>query len=136
MDYEKDPTLTKSFIGTARVRIDCLQFDEGRQVDSQSVKRLLRLFEETKCQRYNPDHYVPAIVNLPQLKRILRASKLNRNALKVPSEDGTWPFLNLEPSHKLICVHGKHRIRAAELFLDPDDRWWTVRLFLESLDGV
>jgi len=134
-DRKLNVKTSKKSIGCARVNTSSLEFVEGRELDHRIVQRLVNLFEETECRRYDPDNYIRLSVTKKQLKNILRLSKLTQNALKSPSQDGSLPFLNTG-STKLICYEGQHRVKAAESFLEPDDHWWTIRLFFKSSKGV
>ena len=134
-DRKLNITTSKKSIGCARVNTSSLQFVEGREIDPQIVQGLVDLFQRTKCRRYDPDNYIRVSVTKQQLKSILRLSKLTKNALKSPSQDGSLPLLNTG-SIKLTSYGGQHRIKAVETFPDPDDHWWTVRLFLKSAKGM
>lgn len=126
---------TKRLIGTARTDISCLDFIGGRQIDDRIVENLVGVFKKTRCQRYNPDHFIPVLIFQANLEKALKASGLSQTALGTPARDGSLPFLRTNPKQKLSCVHGKHRVKAASYFLPSDDRWWTVKVFLAKSNG-
>jgi hypothetical protein len=127
---------SKNFAGTARVAISCLEFIPGRQIVPNIVTCLVRVFEKVRCRRLDPDNFIPVFITPSDLKRALRTSNLPPNALKRPSADGSLCFLNVATNQKLTCLHGRHRIQAAIKHLEPNDLWWTVKLFLATPEGM
>ncbi|KAJ5183279.1 hypothetical protein N7492_000895 [Penicillium capsulatum] len=47
--------------------------------------------------------------------------------------DGEPPILNLPDNLKIRVLHGEHRMRAAERFLEPREKWWVVMLYTPQL---
>jgi hypothetical protein len=135
-DRDLDILATKCFVGTARVDISCLKFLEGRQIDNRIVQDLVRGFQQVRCRRYDPDNFIPVLITESNFQRALRVSDINQTALKNSSQDGSFYFLKTAKNQKLVCAHGRHRIKAAEQFLDPNDRWWPVKLFVVDSHGT
>ncbi|KAF2834191.1 hypothetical protein M501DRAFT_1021008 [Patellaria atrata CBS 101060] len=106
-------TTTGYFRGLARVRLSCLRFNDTpvniyhRQEDVKKVEILRKTFELEGCRRTDEDNFIVALASadLP-------------------------PLLPIE---SLLCLNGLHRVRAAEAFLDANDKWWTVKLYAEGL---
>ncbi|RDL41164.1 uncharacterized protein BP5553_01143 [Venustampulla echinocandica] len=125
------------FIGICRVDISSLKFVYGsRDVDRRIVENLKRIFKKTKCKKDKRDteNHLLVLVSTPELNRALKTSRLTLKSLKVPQNDGPLPVLKVSGDQKLLCLQGKHRVRAAdEFFLDPKDKWWTIRLFSADL---
>jgi hypothetical protein len=46
------------------------------------------------------------------------------------------PLSNTLNIQKLFCLHGQHRIKAAESFLPHENQWWTIRIYLIRSDGT
>lgn len=124
------------FIGTARADISYLTFIEGRQIDNQIVEKLITVFQQKRCRRYEPENYIPVLITKENLKRALKASKLKRAALQSPAKDGSLRFLKPAKNQELFCLHGRHRIEAAKKFLPDTDQWWTIRVYLVESDGT
>jgi hypothetical protein len=134
-DRELNILAASSFVGTARVDISCLEFLDSRQLDGRIVEELVSNFQQTRCRRYESENFIPVLITKAGLERALRVSNINRTDLKTPAQDGSFRFLKAAKNQKFSCIHGQHRIRAAEQFLDPRDRWWPVKLFLPNSKG-
>ncbi|KAK3061229.1 hypothetical protein LTS18_006731, partial [Coniosporium uncinatum] len=46
------------------------------------------------------------------------------------------PRLAFSATAPLLYVHGRHRLAAAEEFLEPIDRWWTAELYFRDIPGT
>lgn len=125
-----------SFRGSARIQLKHLQFEEKIEqrrsgddfhLDTKNVDRLTHIFEIEGCLRLDVDNYVPAIIGEETLQDSIRTSGLKDGSelldRRVP------PKLRLPPALKLQCLHGRHRIAAANEFLLPGDKWWVVDLY-------
>jgi hypothetical protein len=44
-------------------------------------------------------------------------------------QDGEPRPLYFRGDTRIRVLHGEHRLRAAERFLDPTEQWWTVVLY-------
>ncbi|KAI9676517.1 MAG: hypothetical protein M1817_000675 [Caeruleum heppii] len=123
------------FRGSARVQIKHLRFETHkssgtRSLDPANVRRLERIFEIQGCARLDPEHYVPALISKADLDRTLARSAITPAILHRFDEP---PTLDLDPTTRLTCLHGKHRLQAAEHFLLPGDKWWVVDLYAADL---
>jgi hypothetical protein len=122
--------------GTARVSIASLQFVKGREIDASIVQHLMRVYEETKCKRNDPDNYIPILISSSDLRRALESSDLAQNNLKQLSSDGSFCYLHAAKNQYFKCLDGRHRISAALEFLDPTDQWWTADIFQLRPGGI
>jgi hypothetical protein len=134
-DRELNILAAERFVGTVRVAISCLQFLDARQLDPRVVKELVSNFQQTRCRRYESENFIPVLITKSDLDRALRVSDINRTDLKTPDQEGSFRFLKAAKRQNFTCVYGQHRIRAAEQFLDPRDRWWPVKLFIPKSKG-
>lgn len=112
--------------GFARIKLDNIDFDSGRDLDDQKVNRLVKVFElePQGCERASLANAIPVIVGKDILANLFPPGHLYSTTLHslVPDQ---LPWL----STRVICLHGKHRIHAARKFLRIHDRWWTVKIF-------
>ncbi|KAH9873409.1 hypothetical protein IAQ61_004032, partial [Plenodomus lingam] len=118
--------------GLARVSLDSLHFEhplvleKHRNESLDNVQRLEKIFERSGCLRLHDENILNAVVREDDLATALSRSNLTAAALRRIISATDAPALHLE---KVSCLTGLHRIRAADRFLDPNDKWWTVRLF-------
>lgn len=122
--------------GTAKIRFRHLTFDTAqlvgaRTLDKKNILRLVRIFELEGCTRLEPEHYVPAVIKEADLDRAIARSHVTRGRLfdctSVP------PVLDFEDGCVLECLHGRHRLEAAQAYFEsPADMWWTVDLYAHS----
>ena len=128
-----------SFRGSARIHLKHLHFEEpsdksmSLHLDPKNVARIIKIFELEGCLRMEEEHRIPAIIEDGLLQEALRLSSLTNTALvsaRVP------PELQLPQSIKLNCLHGRHRIAAAQEFLLPGNKWWTVDLYSGGSSAV
>lgn len=118
------------------MRLDCLQFEhqlflnKHREASPQNVRRLQKIFEKTGCLRLQDENVIDAVVEDARLDAALRAIGLSIEALQKVRSPKDAPTLHLR---ELKCLNGLHRIRAADQFLDENDKWWVVRLFSSGL---
>lgn len=69
-------------VGSARIRLDVLDFLDTRALDPCNVERLKNLFRGQRgCNHKELQNYVPAIIEETQLRDALRLSNPNRDAL-------------------------------------------------------
>jgi hypothetical protein len=120
------------FRGLVRVPLCCLQFehqlflDKHREECPQNVRRLQKIFEKTGCLRLQDENVVDAVVRDDYLDTALRKTGLtieDLHKIRSPKDAPTVHFESLQ------CLNGLHRIRAADRFLNENDKWWVVRLF-------
>ncbi|KAL6242584.1 hypothetical protein RBB50_010230 [Rhinocladiella similis] len=117
--------------GTARVRLENLHFEwnEPRELNRKNVERLKEIFRTENVHRLEPRNHIPAVVEEAELDAATRASEVLAENLLSNPDDGP-PWLKFPPSHRVSCLHGRHRIQAARETLPPTDAWWTVDLYL------
>ncbi|CAI7613149.1 unnamed protein product [Penicillium pancosmium] len=120
------------FQGTARVNLsDIGHFQSTRQYDSRNVERLCGIFRETGCHRFDIQNHVTALVTRRALKRACRSAQMKvKELLQVPSDK--CPILGFSPG-EVSCLHGQHRLKAAEEILPPSEQWWMVDLYLDDI---
>ena len=120
-----------NYRGSAKIKLKHLQFDTTAFVDPKNVARLTQIFEIEGCHRLDLEHHVPAMISDRVLQSNLRLSNITGADLmrnRIP------PKLKLPKDVKINCLHGKHRIAAANSFLYlPDDKWWTVDLYSDRM---
>ncbi|KAH7108729.1 hypothetical protein B0J11DRAFT_241648 [Dendryphion nanum] len=122
--------------GTASIKLNVLHFpcEKSRQLDENNVERLRNLFrEEGGCRRLDLRNHVPAIISQSQLEAAITASQISAERLLEDARNG-YPELDFPPGYRLECLHGRHRILAAAQVLPPEDRRWTVDLYLEGTE--
>ncbi|KAI9727190.1 MAG: hypothetical protein M1834_008498 [Cirrosporium novae-zelandiae] len=124
------------FRGTARIDLQHLQFKRlVRELDYANISRLINVFKsEQGCNRLEPEHHVPALINDEDLNLVLQKSNVSPTDLLKPQ---TEPYYLAIPNWmKLSCLHGRHRIYAARTFLRPGDQWWTVDLYTSDISDA
>lgn len=112
--------------GLARVSLGDLQFDGNHTIFSQNVNRLNKIFQIEGCQRSDERNYIDVVVTDDQI-RGARPECLQ----DAPPE--TWqssPVLGIGP---LRCLTGRHRVRAAQKYLDANDQWWVARVYSDRM---
>jgi hypothetical protein len=123
--------------GTASISIDVLHFGEldkenvERKLNKKYIERLQESFqEENGCRRLDPRNRALALINESDLNAALAAS--GKNALPLYTSD-CYPVLDFPPGFLLNCFHGYDTAIAGTASLPPDDRRWTVDLFLTGM---
>jgi len=122
----------KAFRGSAKIRIselspEVILTNPPRQLDLKNVARLRRIYEIEGCQRLEPEHHVPVLVDEEALGKALKKDGVPGASLKGLRE----PPL-LEFGTKITYLHGRHRLEAGVGFLGVDDRWWVADIYLEG----
>ena len=134
-DYERRLATERrqKFRGTAKINLDQICFDPEklRGVDSRNVERIYRIFHKEKCRRLDIQNHVTAVISTRDLEMALRISRVSAEALLTHPNDAP-PHLQF-PTGQVWCLHGLHRIKAAEEVLGPSDRWWTVDIYLDGM---
>ena len=115
--------------GLARIDLSALDFGFSlqrghREASDKLVCSLERKFELQGCLRFDDENYIPAIIEDNVLR--LAISEAGLAELSIRNNDGFIPHLKIP---HLDCLHGLHRVLAAERHLDEDERWWTVSLY-------
>ena len=117
-------------IGTASIKLDVLDFPYSEGLDRENVERLKTLFKT--AGGYIPgdvSNRIPAIIHERQLHEALGLSGVSAETLLSDAE-GNFVELEFPPGFRLECLRGRHRAKAADEFLDSQDKRWVVDLFL------
>jgi len=121
------------FAGFALVRLHDLRRDSGEPgfglFDPKNVARLMEVFRTEGCHRRHKENFVTALVGRQQLDDALLHSGVQHCELKNAEEP---PQLVFPATAPVLYIHGRHRLAAAEGFLEPTDRWWTAELYFEG----
>ncbi|KAL4958852.1 DUF3723 domain-containing protein [Aspergillus stella-maris] len=133
-DAERQLTTERQskYHGTAKIGLDQISLQPlmGREIDQKNVERLQEIFAKDGCQRLDIRNHVTAVISRRHLRRACRATGLTLEELK--SRQQQYPHLNFGGC-QVKCLHGQHRLKAAEETLPPTDRWWTVDLYLDDI---
>ena len=114
------------FKGTARIRLECLDFPKyGRNENSERLKLCI---EYGGCHRLGSQYHVIAVIDQSLLDNAIQAANTSQAAL-LSNAQNQWPALRLPPGVQLHCLRGWDRLRAGWELLSPKDRWWTVDLY-------
>ncbi|KAI9736725.1 MAG: hypothetical protein M1834_000929 [Cirrosporium novae-zelandiae] len=120
--------------GSAKVDLRFLAYTEAkhdaRWIDEKNVERLIQIFHLEGCHRLDLENHVPVLISEEQLHQALSRAHLARQDLLNLNE---FPFITFEDDIRLICIHGKHRLIAADKFLCPSEKWWVVDLYIDGL---
>ncbi|KAB8256794.1 hypothetical protein BDV32DRAFT_152947 [Aspergillus pseudonomiae] len=118
-----------AILGSVKVRqLDQLLF-EGLEVygtkslDQRNVRHLLHRFDKEGCRRMDPLTWIPAELSPSELQQLLALNSLQGLTRGDPKE------IKLHQSWKLRCLQGKHRLTAANQWLDYGDLWWNFILY-------
>lgn len=135
-DVEYGAIKDKHYLGVARVDLSSLSFDHPlnhchRETSQKAIDRLRKIYRVQGCLRYQDEHFLNGIICRDALDESLAEGGLGVEGYDylTRKEDGTIPYL---PLLNVNCLHGLHRVRAAEKFLDDDDQWWIVRLYADG----
>ena len=119
--------LIACYKGCARIALSSLEYGSARDEDAANVERLLNIFGRG-CHRYDPDHFVPVLIESQTLQQALTRLSLDASDLKYQAP----PLLCLPDGVRLRCLHGRHRLLAAEEYFEvmtKEEQWWAVKLF-------
>lgn len=119
------------FRGCAKVRLEHLDFEEGdipgtRPEDSKNILRLQNIFKTQGCHKLDPNHYVAVRISEEKLRKSVSVSKTSQESLMRTIDP---PELQFDEGTKLMCLFGRHRIKAAKAHHED---WWIVELYLDS----
>lgn len=123
------------FRGQAKIHLKHLTFETDslpgtRRLDDSNVDRLVKIFELEGCSPLEPEHHVPVIISLDVLNWALNNAHKSLSDLLSCANP---PWISPESDVRLVCLHGKHRLAAAQEFLKPGHKWWVVDLYLDSV---
>lgn len=119
--------------GTAKIDLDQISFraSANTKVDQKNVERLCEIFRKDACRRLDIQNHVTAIVSRRHLRRACQVEGIANEDLTA-NNTTCYPRLQF-PTGQVQCLHGQHRLKAAEETLPPTERWWTVDLYLDGL---
>lgn len=124
---------TQHLVGIARINISSLALDvideKSRQEDSNIVEHLAEVFDSNSCDPNEPRNHISADVSSVDLESILQRSSLTRFDLQRSIASGDYPTLHVV-HEKINCQHGRHRLKAALKRPNPDEWWWTIKLYV------
>ncbi|KAL7649007.1 hypothetical protein ACMYSQ_012585 [Aspergillus niger] len=112
--------------GSARVRLDCLTFENGfgrLMDDGQNALRLEQILEIQGCLRINRDYHVPVLV---------RATDWGSHIRLLPGEAEPFPELIVPLNMSLRALGHENVIAAARKKLYGENRWWVVDVYVED----
>ncbi len=120
------------FQGVARVSLQSISFSlEG--IDENKVLRLTNTFLAEGCLRYKEMNHITALVDDRRLNEALHKANLDRGTLSLTKPNNEeHPMLAFPANYTLCGLQGRHRIFAGREILVENDRWWTVRLYIQS----
>ena len=81
-------------------------------------------FELEGCDRLDDETFIPATVDDNLLRTAIHNSGLVEAVIRNP--EGCISSLKIS---RVDCLHGLHRVLAAERHLDEKDHWWVVKLY-------
>ncbi|KAF2210284.1 hypothetical protein CERZMDRAFT_45788 [Cercospora zeae-maydis SCOH1-5] len=119
--------LHQRFLGCGRVLLRHLEYGSARDETGSNVQRLRGIFERG-CHRFDPEHFVPVLVDHDLLSRLLITTGVTSSDLTYQSP----PLISVPLGTKLRCLHGRHRLLAAQEHLKclpTNDQWWGVKFF-------
>lgn len=126
-----------NYRGTVRVRFEFLEFDveSARELDKKNVERLVGVYETARCLRLKPEHHIPAVISQQNLNLAIKHTGTSLEKLLIYPQK-LPPELKFPPGHRLICLHGQHRVEAAKQWgkLSPKEKWWAVDLYLDGTE--
>lgn len=126
-------SLHRECIGIARLDLSAFNFEKTlrerhRAICANNVNRLERIFALQGCQRFYHENFVDVAVDSSKVELAIQSSQIDRESLKGPHN---VPLLDLGP---VDCLHGLHRVRAADHFFEDEaERWWVARLYAGML---
>lgn len=99
-----------------------------------NVEWLCEIFHKDTCCRLDTQNHVTAIVSRRHLRQACQVGEITNGDL-MANNTVCYPCLQFLTS-QVQCLHGRHRLKAAEQTLPPTERWWTVELNLDGLPFV
>ncbi|KAL3263140.1 hypothetical protein ABHI18_002071, partial [Aspergillus niger] len=116
----------ESYQGSARVRLDCLTFENGfgrLMDDGRNALRLEQILEIQGCLRINRDYHVPVLV---------RATDWGSHIRLLPGDTEPFPELVVPLNMSLRALGHENVIAAARKKLYGENRWWVVDVYVED----
>ena len=124
MSIDTYAQLDRHFQGYARINLDNVKFDSGRDLEDRNVKRLVGIFQLQGCERRNTANAISVLVERKTLENVL-PQQSSPTSTSYSITPGQLPHLDT----KVRCLQGKHRIHAARKVLRGLDRWWPAKVF-------
>lgn len=97
-------------------------YGEGRSPRPEAVKRLVRVFNATKCDSKNHKNHIQGIITPVDLQSILSILRISRHELARTVHSGDFPLL---ADYPIAYLSGRQRLAAADRKSVPR---WTIRL--------
>ncbi|KAJ5737432.1 uncharacterized protein N7483_002557 [Penicillium malachiteum] len=122
----------RKFWGTAKIAIRQIipHPSISQRLDQRNVQRLCEIFEKEGCRRLAAYNHVTAVVSKHHLDDALQAARVG----PADTTDNPHPYPQLHFARGQVqCLHGQHRLRAAEVHLPSCDQWWTVDVYLDDI---
>lgn len=121
----------RSYRGCALVELRHLMFEGeevlgSRPLDPKNVDRLAKIYELEGCQQLEPEHRVAALIKEDILYQTIEQCNIIPNAL---FDYANPPTLSFNQNVRLLCLYGKHRLKAAEIHAVAS---WLVDLYLDG----
>ena len=113
------------FKGSAKVPLPLLHSYASSTFtfNAKNVDRLIQVFKIEGCYRLDPDHHVPATISRQSFEQALQDANINHHTL-INSDDP--PLIRPEGA---TVLHGRHRLTAAQNYLNPNEQWWVVDFY-------
>lgn len=119
------------FRGSARVRLNCLAFDDSVDIhmdDGRNATRLENILEIQGCLRIHRDYHVPVLVD---------AVDWGHRFKFIGTQEETFPELYVPLSTSLRAQRHRSIIAAARKVLkSPSSQWWIVDVYVADPDGM
>lgn len=127
------PSKHRAWAGSAIIQIRHMRFEallDVRELDLEHVGKLVRKYKTDPfgCEPFLPQNRVPVLVSRSNLRDVLSRNQLMPKDLHRSNP----PKLVLSTEDLIICLHGRHRLAAAEACLEPSEQWWGVELYYEE----
>ncbi|GKZ98598.1 hypothetical protein AnigIFM59636_004442 [Aspergillus niger] len=112
--------------GSARVRLDCLTFENGfgrLMDDGRNALRMEQILEIQKYLRINREYHVPVLV---------QATDWGSHIRLLPCDTEPFPELIVPLNMSLRALGHENVIAAARKKLYGENRWWVVDVYVED----
>ncbi|KAI9765977.1 MAG: hypothetical protein M1840_006984 [Geoglossum simile] len=96
------------------------------------MESLKKNFRTQGILRLEPKHHILAVIDEQDLDRAVKSSGTTHQAL-LKSPQKKPPELIFPSDYRLKCLYGQYRIQAARETLPPQDKWWTVDIYLKGM---
>ncbi len=120
------------FQEVARVSLQFILFFL-EEIDEDKVLRLTNTFLAEECLRHKKMNHITALVDDRRLNEALHKTNLDRETLLLTKSNNEEHLMLMFLVDYTLCeLRGRHRIFAEREILVENDRWWTVRLYVQS----